>query len=258
MKKLSEVCKITGVTRRALQEYDRIGLISPTDRTEAGYWLYDDAAVQKIILIQIFVEVGYERKAIKKVLEGPQENILIEMKKMIGELEAKKKRIDGMINTLNTILAPEKLPMATLVALSNIDSSMLSRIYKDGSFKEYLETSIDQSASYTDEEKKEAEEYMPFYYHLLAIGSSIGKNPKSKLVQACVKDFYEYMINIDGTADPNENWYDKEHLDELDEAMSELLAKDSELREMIDSQAGDGASEYIIKAVKTFKEIQIK
>ena len=65
MKRLSEVCKIVGVTRRTLQEYDKVGLLKPTSTTEGGYWLYDDAAIQKLILIQIFVEVGYERKTIK-------------------------------------------------------------------------------------------------------------------------------------------------------------------------------------------------
>lgn len=37
MKKLSEVCKIVGVTRRTLQEYDKIGLLKPTSKTESGY-----------------------------------------------------------------------------------------------------------------------------------------------------------------------------------------------------------------------------
>ena len=58
MKKLSEVCKIVGVTRRTLQEYDKIGLLKPTSKTESGYWLYDDTAIQTLILIQIFVEGG--------------------------------------------------------------------------------------------------------------------------------------------------------------------------------------------------------
>lgn len=42
MKKLSEVCKIVGVTRRTLQEYDKIYLLHPSAKTEAGYWLYDE------------------------------------------------------------------------------------------------------------------------------------------------------------------------------------------------------------------------
>ena len=68
MKKLSEVCKTVGVTRRTLQEYDKIGLFSPTSKTDNGYWLYDDDAIKKLVLIQVFIEAGYERKKIKAIL----------------------------------------------------------------------------------------------------------------------------------------------------------------------------------------------
>ena len=49
MKRLSEVCKLVGVTRRTLQEYDKVELLKPTSKTEAGYWLYDEAAIQRLI-----------------------------------------------------------------------------------------------------------------------------------------------------------------------------------------------------------------
>ena len=39
MKTVHEVSELTGVTIRALQYYDRIGLLRPTARTEAGYRL---------------------------------------------------------------------------------------------------------------------------------------------------------------------------------------------------------------------------
>ena len=48
MKTVNEVSKLSGVSIRTLQYYDRIGLLSPTDRTEAGYRLYDDAALEKL------------------------------------------------------------------------------------------------------------------------------------------------------------------------------------------------------------------
>ena len=68
MKRLSEVCKLVGVTRRTLQEYDKVELLKPTSKTEAGYWLYDEAAIQRLMLIQIFVEADYERKNHKSTL----------------------------------------------------------------------------------------------------------------------------------------------------------------------------------------------
>lgn len=52
--KISEITKLVGTTRKALQEYDKLGLVHPTATTEGGYWLYDEDAVQKISTIQLF------------------------------------------------------------------------------------------------------------------------------------------------------------------------------------------------------------
>ena len=60
MMTVNEVSKLTGVSIRTLQYYDRIGLLNPAGRTEAGYRLYDDAALerlQQILLIQNMTKI---------------------------------------------------------------------------------------------------------------------------------------------------------------------------------------------------------
>lgn len=52
MYKLSEVCRKIGVTRRTLQGYNELGLVKPSAKTEAGYWLYDEEAIGKLAIIQ--------------------------------------------------------------------------------------------------------------------------------------------------------------------------------------------------------------
>ncbi|SHI61989.1 MerR family regulatory protein [Butyrivibrio fibrisolvens DSM 3071] len=42
MMTVNEVSKLTGVSIRTLQYYDRIGLLKPARYTEAGYRLYSD------------------------------------------------------------------------------------------------------------------------------------------------------------------------------------------------------------------------
>lgn len=131
MKKLSEVCKIVGVTRWTLQEYDKIGLLHPSDKTKSGYWLYDENSIQQLIAIQVFVECGYERKKIKSILEMPSLDLLGEFDKLIVTLEEKKKRIDGMINIVKTLQITAKLPLSTLLAMQRMD---VSNIYSEKSF----------------------------------------------------------------------------------------------------------------------------
>ena len=46
MMTVNEVSKLTGVSIRTLQYYDKIGLLHPAKYTEAGYRLYNDAALE--------------------------------------------------------------------------------------------------------------------------------------------------------------------------------------------------------------------
>ena len=48
MMTVHEVSKLTGVSIRALQYYDKIGLLKPTGYTQSGYRLYDDTALEKL------------------------------------------------------------------------------------------------------------------------------------------------------------------------------------------------------------------
>ena len=50
--KISDVAKLTGVTVRTLHYYDEIGLLKPSEVTEAGYRVYNDTDLE--VLQQIY------------------------------------------------------------------------------------------------------------------------------------------------------------------------------------------------------------
>ena len=62
MMTVNEVSKLTGVSVRALQYYDRIGLLKPTEYTAAGYRLYDDTALEMLQQILLFKELEFPLK----------------------------------------------------------------------------------------------------------------------------------------------------------------------------------------------------
>ena len=65
MKTVNEVSKLTGVSIRTLQYYDKIGLLKPAEYTESGYRLYDDAALERLqrrIVIQPVSGLGILRR----------------------------------------------------------------------------------------------------------------------------------------------------------------------------------------------------
>lgn len=71
MMTVNEVSKLTGVTIRTLQYYDKIGLLHPTGYTEAGYRLYDDTALETLQQILLFRELEFPLKDVKKIITAP-------------------------------------------------------------------------------------------------------------------------------------------------------------------------------------------
>ena len=51
MRTVKEISELTGISVRTLHYYDEIGLLKPTQKSDAGYRLYDDRALLIVFLI---------------------------------------------------------------------------------------------------------------------------------------------------------------------------------------------------------------
>ena len=58
MMTVKEASRLTGISIRTLQYYDKLGLL-PAMRTESGYRLYDDAALERLQQILLFRELEF-------------------------------------------------------------------------------------------------------------------------------------------------------------------------------------------------------
>jgi len=70
---LREICKVVGVTRRAIQGYEKIGMVQSTGKNKYGYLLYDDVAVNKIRTIKKYRDMGFSVKEVKEYLESKED-----------------------------------------------------------------------------------------------------------------------------------------------------------------------------------------
>ena len=75
MKTVKEVSNLTGISVRTLHHYDEIGLLKPTEVTEAGYRLYDDTALERLQHILLFRELQFPLKEIKEIIEDLENEI---------------------------------------------------------------------------------------------------------------------------------------------------------------------------------------
>lgn len=248
MKKLSEVCKIIGVTRRTLQEYNTIGLLHPSDKTEAGYWLYDENAIRKLMLIQIFVQCGYKRKKIKDILERPSRDLLDEFDTLITTLEEKQKKIDGMINAIKMLQIVYKLPMSILQAMQRVE---LENIYKEKSFLAGLQEYITGLTEYKEIDVKESELYIKNWYALVSIGCYKDMPLDSSEVVVCINNFVDSVFDICSYIDNHEKVKEDEIIEIMGEFVEEMLS-DKDVESSLELQCGTGAKEYIINAINEY------
>lgn len=104
MMTVKEISKLTGISARTLHYYDEIGLFTPTEKSEAGYRLYDDKALEKLQQILFFREFDIPLKGIKAIIENPNfdRNQILQMQKEM--LTAKKERIEKLIISIDDIL----------------------------------------------------------------------------------------------------------------------------------------------------------
>lgn len=87
---VGKLAKRFGLSRSALLYYDRIGLLTPSGRSRAGYRLYDEADVARLEAICRYREAGLSLEAIGELLETRQTTELLEgrLEQLNGEIEA--------------------------------------------------------------------------------------------------------------------------------------------------------------------------
>lgn len=56
---INKIARLAGVTLRTLRYYDKIGLLTPSARTDAGYRLYSDEDVERLQQILFFRELDF-------------------------------------------------------------------------------------------------------------------------------------------------------------------------------------------------------
>lgn len=106
-KTLREVCYDTGVSRRAIQGYEKMGLVSAVGKNKYGHLLYDSAGVQRIKTIRFYQQIGFSLKEIQTLLDAPpviiKEQLCIRAKQLKEEgieLQTLIQRIEQYITQL--------------------------------------------------------------------------------------------------------------------------------------------------------------
>ena len=97
MMTVNEVSKLTGVSVRTLQYYDKIGLLSPAAYTESGYRMYDETALECLQHILLFKELQFPLKEIKQIINSSDFDRNRALEQQIELLTMKKEHLENLI-----------------------------------------------------------------------------------------------------------------------------------------------------------------
>jgi len=111
MFRISEIAQRTGLSAHTLRFYEKHGLINATERSEAGYRLYNEADVRKAEFIRTARNIGFSLDDIAGLLSirldksshSCQEVTDITQRKLV-EVNAKIRELTAMRKTLKTLL----------------------------------------------------------------------------------------------------------------------------------------------------------
>ena len=175
MMTVNEVSKLTGVSIRALQYYDRIGLLSPSQRTEAGYRLYDDTALERLQQILLFRELEFPLGDIRAILEAPDFDRDKALGQQIELLELRIQRLEALVGLAREIREKGEMTMDFKAFDSTQIEEFAARAKAEwGDTKAFAEYEQKSGARSAEEERTLANELMSVFAEFGATGAWIG------------------------------------------------------------------------------------
>ena len=100
-----DICSLTGVTRKTLFYYDRIGLLKPSARTgPQNSKLYDSAGLLRLQKILRYRQAGLQISEVRRLLAGDSDQAMI-LHDALDRLQQEKNQKEEQIRLLESLLA---------------------------------------------------------------------------------------------------------------------------------------------------------
>ena len=241
MMKISEMSKLTGVSIRTLQYYDKIGLLCPTKYTESGYRLYDDTALERLQQILLFRELEFPLKEIKRIINSPEFDRQKALEQQITLLTLKKEYLENLISFAREI---QRIG-GKIMDFSAFDTQKLKE------YEEEAKRQWGQSTEFQEFEEKNKNRthsdnqiLMKDFMSLFAtFGQLKEKEVDSKEVQAQVKKLKNYIT---------EHFYTCSL--EILSSLGEMYISDERMTKNIDKVGGEGTAQFVAEAIKVYTQ----
>lgn len=236
---VNEVSKLTGLSVRTLQYYDRIGLLPPSERSQAGYRLYDDTALERLQQIMLFRSLEFPLKEIREIVSAPDFDRNLALEQQITMLEMQKEHLDALILFARGI----KAIGVKYMDFSAFDKSKLETYAKQakekwGNTPEYREMQEKEASRTEAEQERLMQEMMRLFTEF---GGLRNEAPESEQVQHQVKRLQDFI-----TA----HFY--HCTDQILRGLGKMYTGGGEITQNIDLAGGAGTAEFTAKAIEFY------
>ena len=239
--KISDVARLTGVTVRTLHYYDEIGLLKPSEVTQAGYRVYNDADLEVLQQILFFRELDFSLEDIRKIMQNPAYEKESALRKQKELLLQKRSRLDSLIALVDKTLRGEQD-----MSFRQFDTAKIEETKKK--YAEEAKQRWGDTSAYAEYEKK-SRSYSDAQQNMLdgegaGILSEFGQNrslaPDSAQAQALVKKWQAYITSHYYTCTK-----------EILSCLGQMYVGDARFTQHID-QYGAGTAAFMAAAIEIY------
>ena len=240
MMTVHEVSRLTGVSIRTLQYYDRIGLLHPADYTGSGYRLYDDTALETLQHILLFRELEFSLKDIREIVRSPAFDRNKALDQQIALLRLKKEHLENLIALACGI---KEMGVKPFMDFSAFDTKKMDEYAAQakaswGTTPEYQEYERKTAGRSKEKSRILGEQMMQIFCEFGAVRNG---NPASDQAQALVKKLQDFIT---------ENYYTCP--DEMLSRLGMIYAGGGAMTDNIDAHGGSGTAVFVNEAIKVF------
>lgn len=239
MKTVKEVSRLTGVSVRALHHYDAIGLLKPTQVTEAGYRLYDDTALRRLQTILLFRELQFPLKEIKEILDSPGFDPKEALAQQIHLLELQRQHLDALISHARQIQKTGVMNMDfsafDTTEMDKYAAEAKARWGKTEAYKEFAQ----KTAGQTPEQMKAAGDALMALF--AQFGAIRHTSPASGEAQALVAKLQGFIT---------EHYYTCTK--QILRGLGQMYIAGDSMTENIDNAGGKGTAEFAHQAIEVY------
>ena len=239
MMTVNEVSKLTGVSIRTLQYYDKIGLLHPANYTEAGYRLYDNTALETLQQILLFRELEFPLKDIKEIISSPDFDRSKALEQQIELLKLKKEHIENLIDLALGIKAigvkPLKFDAFDTRKIDEYAAQAKAAWGTTPAYKEYEEKS----------KSRTKEDNLKIHQGMIDIFGEFGQirntDPASEEAQEMVKKLQDYITEHMYTCTK-----------EILGGLGMMYGGGGDFTTNIDKMGGKGTAEFASRAIEIY------